>query len=205
MRRFAITLVAAAAFFALSTQLRASIIDNGTYTTDTVSNLDWLDMSYTDGLSYNQTLALISGGSLNGWRFATSAEFNTLMEHAIGFPYINNYSTLQFSQLVSLSGLMGNTYGGPPDYEYLVGYVESSSLSYADARQFGYIRYSFNEGYVRPESHSGWDSAKDSSDSNVGSFLVRTSNFSAIPEPTTITIWLFGGMGLAGYRRRNRR
>jgi len=47
--------------------VNADIIDAGTYTTDEASGLDWLDMVFTDGSSYNQTVVDIgAGGSLEG-------------------------------------------------------------------------------------------------------------------------------------------
>ena len=50
----------------------ATIIDNGAFTTDDDSGLDWLDMAVTFGQSYDHTASRISvGGSLEDWRFAT--------------------------------------------------------------------------------------------------------------------------------------
>lgn len=55
----------------------AALIDNGTYTTDDVSKLNWLDLSITDGQSYNQALT-----SNPGWRYATNAEVENLFSVA---------------------------------------------------------------------------------------------------------------------------
>ena len=55
---------------------QAALIDNGGFTTDTATGLDWLDMYHTQGNTYNQTLAEISTGELVGLPFATSAEFD---------------------------------------------------------------------------------------------------------------------------------
>lgn len=63
---------------ALSAQ--ALIIDNNTYLTDTVSGLDWLDLSAT----YNQARQTVgtrmkTGGDLNGWRYANMNDMRGLV------------------------------------------------------------------------------------------------------------------------------
>ena len=51
----------------LSPSANAALVDNGTYVTDTIRNIDFLKLSQTQGYSYNQivvedTLGLISDG-----------------------------------------------------------------------------------------------------------------------------------------------
>lgn len=57
-------------------------IDNISYTTDTVAKLDWLDVTSTLGLSYNQVGDRLgkSGDSLFGWRYATHDEFVAMID-----------------------------------------------------------------------------------------------------------------------------
>lgn len=45
-----------------SASANAILVDNEDFTTDTRTGLDWLDMSFTDGYSYNEVLGLITGG-----------------------------------------------------------------------------------------------------------------------------------------------
>ncbi|MDG2253943.1 MAG: VPDSG-CTERM sorting domain-containing protein [Opitutaceae bacterium] len=180
----------------------AALIDNGTFTTDTASGLDWLDMSNTDGNSYNQTLTAISaGGSLDGWRFATSAEFDGLINAAVGSPYTPAlYDAAIYSQMQTLINLLGSTIANEGTNGYSIGYVDSSALWYADARQFGWSEIlATNYGYVRPASSTAWDATKATTNSSVGAFLVRTS----VPDTgSTAALLGVGVVALAAARRR---
>jgi hypothetical protein len=180
----------------------AALIDNGSYTTDTDNQLAWLDMSFTDGDSYNDVLFEIDGGSLDGWRFATSGEVAGLLTSAVGGPFVFDDSPAQNDAMVSLIGLMGFTYEGnsiisgePIPYQYAVGYVESDGLSLAHAIQFG---FGWKGGYIRPFAETDWDLGFGTSRQSQGSFLVR----STVPVPAAV--WLFGSAlaGLGWMRRR---
>ena len=70
---------------ALSIYANASIIDNGNYTTDTLSGLDWLDLTETTGRNYNEVYDDInnSGGDFGAgeWRYASQSEFQSLLSN----------------------------------------------------------------------------------------------------------------------------
>ena len=52
-----------------------NFIDNGTYTTDKVSGLDWLDLTATQGRSYNDvTNNMGAGEEYYGWEVANTAD-----------------------------------------------------------------------------------------------------------------------------------
>ena len=58
-------------------QANAAIIDNGSYTTDTESGLDWLDVTLSINRSYSDVSSQFgSGGDFEGWRYATGIEFD---------------------------------------------------------------------------------------------------------------------------------
>lgn len=60
----------------------AAFIDSGTYLTDTTSGLDWLDVTASVNRSYNDVSSQFGvGGDFAGWRYATGAQFNTMIEH----------------------------------------------------------------------------------------------------------------------------
>jgi hypothetical protein len=62
-----------------------NFIDNGNYTTDTISGLDWLDIHETTGRSYQYvTSRLSTGGAYEGWRYATSTEFLAMAGISLG-------------------------------------------------------------------------------------------------------------------------
>ena len=187
-----------------STLLHSALIHNDDfgYTADTESSLDWRDMRITDGFSYDEVVTKMGSGNLVGWRFATSAEFDTLMLHSNGGPYVEGSSNSTFTAMESLIGLFGSTYA-ENSFAYAVGFVDSAGQSVAHARQFGYLAYadpSLSEGYIRPDSETTWDKDFDESHQFVGSFVVRTS--SVVPVPAAV--WLFGSglIGLVGFARR---
>lgn len=196
--RKSLALVSLAAF---ALQAQASLIDFGTYTKDSSTGLDWLDMSFTDGLSYNQVSTAIAGGSLNGWRFATSSEFDGLINSAVGAPYVAIHSdTAILTQMQALVSLLGSTYddgNAGSTYAYTVGYVDSTSLASAHARQFG---YHVPGGYVRPASDPSWDNSKTYVSTFQGSFLVRSAT---VPDAGSTALLL--GIALLGIAYRKRR
>ena len=69
--------------FILSVRANAEIIDNGRFTSDTVTELDWLVLTETKGLSYSYVSSqLASGGQFAGWTFATRQQINELFINA---------------------------------------------------------------------------------------------------------------------------
>lgn len=99
-------------FYVLSFQasnVQASVIDNGLYTTDTESGLDWLDVTETVGMSLSDVFAqLNAGGSYEGWRYASGDEFNTLIFNYTG-ELTNGYDLTeqaehQIDDLITLFG-----------------------------------------------------------------------------------------------------
>ena len=102
----------------------ATIVDNGIYTTDTNTGLDWLDVTETVNLSYNYvTSQLGTGGAYEGWRYATGNEFNQLVHIATGSPLIG-FKLMVIDEILSdpFITLLGSTYhtyttsiGLPPD------------------------------------------------------------------------------------------
>jgi hypothetical protein len=64
----------------------AAILDFGIYTADTDTGLYWLDVTVTSGMSFDQVSPQLGpGGQLDGWRYATAADFDQLM---IGFGFL---------------------------------------------------------------------------------------------------------------------
>ena len=188
---------------------QAALIDNGGFTTDTALGLDWLDMSNTVGNSYNQTLTAISaGGSLVGWRFATSAEFDGLINAAVGTPYTQEgvWDAAILGQMTTLQGYLGSTFTVSGLYAFVHGHVDSSHLSVTDARSFGWsliddLGVEANKGWVRPVSDPLLiDASKDYTNSKLGSFLVRATS---VPDTgSTAALLSLGVVALAFARRR---
>jgi hypothetical protein len=73
---------------------RAEVLDLGDVTRDASTGLDWLDVTVTQGLSYNQVAARLGpGGDFEGWRFATADELGELI---VNFGYVDRPISCSF-------------------------------------------------------------------------------------------------------------
>lgn len=81
----------------------------GSITRDTDTGLDWLDVTATRDLSYDDVAAQMSvGGSYEGWRYATVTEFDTLIKN---FGYIPIESECRREEITFCdSGLVGDNH-----------------------------------------------------------------------------------------------
>lgn len=197
--------------FFISATVNASVVsvdwnnaDDNLITYDTVTGLNWLDLTETRDLSYDSVFAELSGGTLDGWRYATSTEVVTLWQNfGVNFSVATSGEvggTVKFSVdqgVLDAADILGDTYpaseffgvvGFSSDLELLGAVVNSSSTFYYP------LEYSATNSYV-PE--------------NVGSYLVRTSNPGPIvsPVPVPAAAWLFGSalVGFFGVARRKAR
>jgi hypothetical protein len=183
---------------------QANIIDHGAYLSDTGTGLDWLDLTATQGQSYNTVLGAMPAG---GWHYASLADVATLFTDAGGTPPYNftgnnGQAFLQGAATNLLLNLMGDTgfFGLPAgagltsDIDLAVGccgpYPNWLAVYTDLPPTTNYLLIPFLELYP------------DSSDASVGSFLIRTSN---VPEPVTLSLFGAGMMGLIGLRRRSKR
>jgi hypothetical protein len=177
-------------------QANAVIIDQTATTLDTDTGFEWLDMSYTDGITYAAALAGSNTFEGGGWRNASYLEVVELANNAVGFgitPSSNN-DYASFIGLSALTDFMGGTYGGT-SYSYVVGNVYIGGG--LDRAQFGYGNA---KGWFRNNlTDNFWDGFSDS-DSRIGTFLVRSS---AVPEPSIIALFGLGLVGI-GFARRKR-
>jgi hypothetical protein len=172
---------------------QAALIDYGSYNSDDVSGLDWLDFSVTLGMNHADALA-----NNSGWRHATEAEVEDLFWQSFdGYYETNNlhYSSTsdgayadQAEDVDIFGGLFGVTgrrtvgfYEDDEGFIRLMGALKSSEYSSAV----------YGMGY--DEVYSA-----DYSSAVVGNYMVRTSM-----SPVPAAVWLFGsGLGLLGWFRR---
>ena len=178
----------------------AALIDNGTYTTDTESGLDWLDLSVTDGQAYN------SATTLNpGWRYATNAE----VENIFGLLFEGYYNTdggfshssdgayadqsIDVDNFISLFGLTGTNSSADLSW----GFYEDESMT---LRLFGVTDFFDGRTIVYGPNHTpDFDGSRPTGSGLVGNYLVRET---VVPIPAAV--WLFGSglIGLIGVARR---
>ena len=171
---------------------------DGLITRDTVTGLEWLDLTETNGMTFDEVSVLLNG-PLVGWRYASTAEtiglwlnFNTDLnaDHVVDAPGIDPNIALAASYLGNivnefeterqLDGVLGITAGVPAEYRHthMGAYTDIDTTFYQDER------YSWSD---------------DLSRLHTGSYLVRVD---AIPVPAAV--WLFGSglLGLIGVARR---
>ncbi len=175
-------------------------------TRDTVSGLDWLDLTETNNLSYDYVNGQLGvGGQFAGFRYATGIEVVALWDN-----FGINLSAGQPTGITSMDpnvevavSFLGNTYNEFNPGRYLYGVDGLTSDFYIDIterRRLGAIirgdnlttRYHAIDGDGRPTSLSAvW----------LGSYLVQTS---VVPVPAAV--WLFGSglIGLIGFARRKK-
>ena len=88
----------------LSLSLNAALLDRGTYTTDTVSNLDWLDITFTQNQSYSYVASQLGvGGMYEGWSIASRSQFIGLLN--------NTAAMLPYNPDVNINNDIASTYG----------------------------------------------------------------------------------------------
>jgi hypothetical protein len=191
------------------------------FTIDTATGLEWLDLSQTFDKSINSIIAASGvGGTYNGLRFATKDEVVTFYSDA-GLNDVakddktgnvrntlltksGNYapeSAIYAMNLISLLGgsgeiLTGITGTGPIDQ---FGNYFASEIVVRNTDLYGLIGYGLT---ASPVEDTFFQS--DTHYPRVGNFLVREQRPTPTPEPSTLLLIASGlaGLGLARARRR---
>lgn len=191
----------------LSTSTNAALIDNDTFTFDTSTGLNWLDLSETAGMSYSQALS-----SNSGWRYATYGEVQNLFG-----VLFNGYYDTDTTRHQSLSA--DNAYSDQAidvnNFQSLFGIVDSVTAS-GKTHSYTYGLYSWGEpstlramgaysntdGLTNIQGIEFYQAYTSSFTADGhGTYLVRTS---IVPIPSAV--WLFGSglIGLIGIARRKK-
>lgn len=175
-------------------------------TRDTVNGLDWLDLTITRNYSYNGIVSrMYSGGSLDGWRYATSSEVIKLWEQ-FGVDLTEGATFRADGEdagVIQASQYLGNTYCAYDctSFPYGVfGITEDNYLNYLDGHNM-LGAYYYSSGDITQYSPVGASIQADATTIGyLGSYLVQTS---AVPIPASA--WLFGSgiLSLIGFSRRN--
>lgn len=174
-------------------------------TTDTVSGLDWLDLTETNDMSYNYVSGQLgSGGQFEGFRYATPAEvvdlwanwsidLSTIQSPIVGADPAVITATSYLGNITCVTSCSPSTYGvlgmsEEPDWGdwfILLGAYHNNGT---ELTQTDYISTIDNVFPGLTWHHT-----------DAGSYLVRAS---VVPIPSAV--WLFGSglIGLIGVARR---
>lgn len=205
-----------------------SIFGADSVTRDTVSDLEWLDVTLSINRSYNDVSSQFgSGGDFEGWRYATGIEFATLWDNILG----NNPS-----KSLNQVQLPGDDESLDPYIQMLGDTYEADWINRFGTNQHAYYGKAFGDyntsswgiiadnstatQYFTAWAHDGSESIPGYQDftwanysgvtatetfGNIGSWLVRASTPSvSVPEPSIIALFGAGLIGLGIARRKVR-
>ena len=180
-------------------------------TQDTVTGLEWLDLTATTSRSYNDISAKFGAGQeFDGWRYATRSEISGFFDAFGGDStyYMSGWSVQNNGLFDEVSALWGDTYcalviNACADGEGSSFYVTSSKGS-GGTHYYGSIQdpatdiRSIENDWVRIAQTSFTDTTAIDT---FGAALVRET---VVPVPAAV--WLFGSglLGLIGIARRKK-
>lgn len=189
---------------ALSFQLQAGLIDQGSYIRDTNSNLNWLKLDSTIGHTLEQVeAAMQAGGIYEGYRLATGAEWESMLADQ-GFHFHpcspgDFYCGAQFGVDPLIAANVMN----------LLGYVPSDTTFYPDNTMMGVLADK------DPDTGKNWITSffidefggedlafidttfvTEPHEYPYGFWLVDDSNATSVPEPSPLVFSLAAGLFL---------
>jgi len=190
---------------ALSSSSNAGIIDLGKITRDTGTNLDWLDLTYSNGKSYTQVLSLLEQDKeLYGWRVASTDEVLMLWLN-MGLKVnttdsIMQTDTVHYKLFIKSVELLGNLSAllepsrGPFDYGILGMTSDAAEEGNEYVDVLGVIHDINDDGTSTSLAHDYNIAHINWKDLGTGTYLVAPSS-KVVPEPSTLAIFALGIMG----------
>lgn len=178
----------------------------GSLTRDTETGYEWLDLTITQAMSYDDVAAQLGlGGTFEGFSTASTSQFMELVQHGgwssgFNFNYFND--TTKYNTALSIAQLLGVTYSTTEPRNISFGFVSNTNIHGHHYYNSIFTASSSSSPYassvfVNMFSHSG-------AYGNSGVLLYRES--AAVPVPSTAMMLLsLAGVGAVGCWRRKRR
>ena len=181
----------------------AALVKQGQFTLDTATNLEWVDLTATQGLSVDQVLGGAGGWVNEGFQYASFGQVGQLLNDAGYAGSTADYSNMRLvADNTSANAFLGD-FGSTSPPNFTFGFMSPFPCGRTigeDTVCTDYVQISANGaanmGYAIPDSGPfGISVGRD----YVGSFLVRS-----VPEPETYATMLAGLGLLAALVRRKR-
>lgn len=219
-------------FLICTSSVHATLIDHGTYTTDDVSGLDWLDVTTTVNQSFNYVSSQFGAGSLyEGYRHATVDEVAQLVSNAGTTNIVSSNDRVILSETNGqsaadiLNWLLGSTldsqyltfYGQTFDsfwgcnegecWDVVIGYTSDVAPNILNAVYLVEIS-DFDRSPSAPSQHAdtydgGQIGPTTISSSIFGSYLVRNTQVqTSVPEPSVLALFGFGLFAMGFTRKK---
>jgi len=195
------------AFAATAAPSHAALIDNNTYTTDTATRLDWLDLTATRGLSYDQVLEQTQpGGALDGWRHASRDDVRSFWVNAGGVAPFDGPTSGAENWVGLLHNLWGKTYSWQYSVTDVTGYaylaqttiamIGEPSTTCADCMRTVYLldNISISDSNFGDQAQLEQlnEAYRWQGQQPIGHALIRPSL--AVPEPSSIALLMSGAL-----------
>jgi hypothetical protein len=205
-------IIIAAILLSYSSFSQAILIDNGSTTVDTATNLEWLDVTATLGESYNSVIGGFGGYIADGYSVATTSQicvlFGALGDSIANCPapdWPNNLDGLAAANAAEFIFKFGDTALSLAGRAGTFGWFDSGYISSHYTVGLGGIigaassntsaSATINAAYARDV----WDNLDGKGDM-AGVWLVRDAS---VPEPAIIALFTLGLVGI-GFARRKR-
>lgn len=200
-------LLASTLLLSASLTTHAALVDMGGYNHDTSTGLHWLDLTYTDGMTYTSAPGIYLGRS---WRYATNAEveqmfsshFVTISPTSPGFSYEGSLPPSTITNIHNYLSIFGLTqYQGTYGYHGSLAFYndEDGVVRIAGPQFYNTDNGSDTYNMYALEHPTDYTAMATSGSIDVGVFLV-----SEVPVPAAV--WLLGSglIGLVGMARRRK-
>jgi hypothetical protein len=202
-------------FGALPSQA-STLVDDGIYTVDANTGLQWLDVTTTLTLSYNDVLARLANTAdpLYSYRFATGAEINQFIQDAgitSPLPCTNTCSPApDLARVLLLLGVpIANTTDGGIELT-LNGITADTVSGYPNIQWVAYLHYYGSDSYTQASFSPAGPAIDDSYSCSIypgscGSLLVRPVSTTPLPAGLPLFATGLGGLDLLLCWRRSKR